>query len=146
VDDLREGIVHSLSGVPLRTVLFRDIPFELTPLLLGPAEFLGRRSEIQEVHGDDICPGPQVGVAYEGIELAPGLGQSRLDGVEPLLLLFVVDVSASSSQAFSLGTRALIGRYARYWCEAVRYEAAILPTRKVERTTLVLGCTSALSQ
>ena len=110
-------------------VLLRDLPFELTPLLLGPAEFLGRRSEIQEVHWHDICSRPQVSVANEGIELAAGLRQPRLNGLESLLLLFRVVVSAGSSQAYSLCTRVLIGRYARYWCEAVRCEAATLPTR-----------------
>jgi len=110
-------------------VLLRDLPFELTPLLLGPAKFLGRRSEIQEVHGHDICPGPQVRVADQGIELAAGLRQPRLNCLESLLLLFGVVVSAGSSQAYSLCTRVLIGRYARYCCEAVRCEAATLPTR-----------------
>ena len=129
MDDLREGIVHFLSGGRLRTVLLRNLPFELAPLLLGPTEFLGRRSEIQEVHGHDICSGPQVSVANEGIELAAGLRQPRLNGLESLLLLFGVVVSAGSSQAYSLGTRVLIGRYARYWCEAGRCEAATLPTR-----------------
>jgi len=63
MDDLGEGVVHFLFRGRLRMVLLRDLPFELTPLLLGPAEFLGRRSEIQEVHGHDVCPGPQIGVA-----------------------------------------------------------------------------------
>jgi hypothetical protein len=81
------------------------------------------------VHGHDICSRPQVGVANQGIELAASLRQPRLNGLESLLLLFGVVVSAGSSQAYSLGTRVLIGRYARYWCEAVRCEAATLPTR-----------------
>jgi hypothetical protein len=116
VDDLREGVVQFLSGGPFGVVLLRHLSLELAPFLLGPAELLCRRGEVQEMHRDDVCSWSQVGVPYQGIELAAGLGQSSLDGLESLSLLFGVDVSAGSSQAYSLSSRVLIGRYARYWC------------------------------
>lgn len=54
------------------------------------------------MHGNDVGPGPQIGVTDESIELSAGLGQARLDLIQPLLLLFGVVVSTGSSQAYSL--------------------------------------------
>lgn len=144
VNDVGELFVQFLIG-SVGTILFADLPFELAPLLLGPAELLRCRSEVQKVHGDDVCSGPQIGVTYEGIELTSGLRQSSLDGLESLLLLFGVDVSAGRSQSYSLGTRVPTGV-----CEVLERDLALrgrfLPAQRFERTTLVLECTSALSQ
>jgi len=71
MNDLREGVVQFLFGHVVGMV-FRHFSFELAPFLLGPAELLGRRGEVQEVHGNDVGSRPQIGVTYEGIELAAG--------------------------------------------------------------------------
>lgn len=74
MNDLREGVVHFFSSDAVGMV-FRHFSFELAPFLLGPAELLGRRGEVQEVHGNDVGSGPEIGVTYEGIELAAGFRQ-----------------------------------------------------------------------
>jgi hypothetical protein len=127
-------------------VLLGDFSFELAPLFFGPTEFLRRGSEVQEVHRNDVGSGPQVGVTNEGVELAAGLRQPGLDSLESLLLLFGVDVSAGRSQAYSLGTRVLFGRLRGTDAKSCAASGNLLPARRLERTTLVLECTSALSQ
>jgi len=145
VNNVGELFVQFLTGDPVGTILFADLSFELAPLLLCPAELLRCRSEVQKVNGDDVGSGPQIGVTYEGVELTAGLRQPSLDGLESLLLLFGVDVSAGRSQSYSLGTRVPTGV-----CEVLERDLALrgrfLPSQRLERTTLVPECTSALSQ
>lgn len=58
---------------------FGQLLVEFPPLLLGPAELLYGRGEIEEVHGDDVRPGPEIGVPDEGIQLPPGLQEALVD-------------------------------------------------------------------
>ena len=60
---------------------------ELAPLLLGPAQFLDRRSQIEEVHRHDVGSRPQIGVADQGIELPTRLEDAGVDRTETFLLL-----------------------------------------------------------
>ncbi len=145
-----EGVVHLIARDDhVGLVLLPELSFELAPFLLGPSKLLCRRGKVQEVHRNDVGPGSQVGIADKSIELAAGLGQSRLDLLQPLLLLFGVVVSTVSSQAYSLWH---LVSY-RAICEVLGPSggAFVGPAnncraRKVERTSLVLECTSALSQ
>ena len=64
-----------------------ELSIELSPLLLGPAELLDRRSEVQEVDRDDGCTGPQVGVPDQGIQFPASLDESLVDLCKALQML-----------------------------------------------------------
>lgn len=83
--------------MPLSALL--DLAVQLPPLLLGPAELLHRGGEVQEVDRDDGGAGPQVGVAYEGVELAPSLDHAFVDAAEAFGLLGFVRVLAQSDSS-----------------------------------------------
>ncbi|MBA3432253.1 MAG: hypothetical protein H0U16_12340 [Actinobacteria bacterium] len=62
----------------------RRFQVQLPPFLLGPPQLLDRRRQVQEVNGDDRCPGAKVGIADKSIELAARLDQAGTDLVEAL--------------------------------------------------------------
>ena len=88
VDELGR-LDHGLFSVQvsLFSHLLRYLLFELSPFLLGPAELLHRRGEIQEMDGDDGGSRPQIGVADEGVQLPAGLDQTGVDLLEAFSLL-----------------------------------------------------------
>ena len=70
-----------------------ELSVELAPLLLGPPELLDGRGQVEEVHRNDVCPGAEVGVAYEGVELAASFDEALVDLPQPLALLGAVPVT-----------------------------------------------------
>src|SRR5680860_184167 len=55
-----EGVVHLIAGDDhVGLVFLPELSFELAPFLLGPSKLLGRRGKVQEVHRNDVGPGPQ---------------------------------------------------------------------------------------
>lgn len=78
---------------------FGDLFVQLTPLLLGPAELLGRGGQVQEMDGDDRGAGAQIGVTDESVQLASRRLKPLLDLPEPLDLLGGVAVLCSQNQA-----------------------------------------------
>lgn len=57
----------------------RDLLVQLPPFFLGPSELLDRRRQVEEMDGHDVGPGPEVGVADQGIELPAGFDQTAMD-------------------------------------------------------------------
>ena len=58
---------------------FGELPIELPPLLLRPAELLYRRGEVQEVDRDDGGARPEIGVPDQGIQFPASLDESLVD-------------------------------------------------------------------
>ena len=70
------GLGRHLGGFD---ALLGELPVELPPLLLCPAELLYRRGEVQEVDRDDGRPGAEVGISDQGIEFPASLDESLVD-------------------------------------------------------------------
>src|SRR5918992_3237248 len=73
--------------VPGPLMRLSKLAVELPPLLLRPAELLDGRGEVQEVHGNDRGSRAQVSVPYQGVQLAPGLGEAVADSAQAFTLL-----------------------------------------------------------
>src|SRR5436190_1445410 len=86
--DLMRGVVSLL-----------ELTVQLSPLLLRPAQLLHCGRQIEEMDGDDRCPGPQVGVADEGVQLPAGLNQAGVDLAKSERLLGRVVVSGCAQGA-----------------------------------------------
>ena len=96
VGGLDPRVVGTLLG-PLALYLL----FELAPLLLGPAQLLDGRGQIEEVDGHDRGPGAEIGISDQSIELPTSLRESGMDLIQPLLLRLGVGVATGGSQACS---------------------------------------------
>jgi hypothetical protein len=84
---LRGDEVLDLALRAFRLSLLLDLLVNLPPLLLGPAQLLDGRSQIEEVDRDDRSSGPQISIADERIEFSTGLNDSFVDGAKTFCLL-----------------------------------------------------------
>jgi hypothetical protein len=66
---------------------------EFAPFLLCPAKLLYRRGQVEEVDRNYVRPGPEVGVADQGVELPAGLRQALVDLLKTLALFAGVPVA-----------------------------------------------------
>ena len=98
LEDLFEVAVRLFAGLC-------ELPIELPPLLLGPAELLHRRGQIQEVDRHDRGPRPEIRVPDQRIQLPAGLENPLVDLGEPFLLLRgVSNVFLAQSALLDWGT------------------------------------------